>query len=233
MNTVKGQREKTIQVIAILPGSEGDSDDQAYSICILDIYTPAGLSSKVLLLYLTVKFFKQLNTLRTVRGLLAWSHKRRLFLVSQYGKMTSSCLFFSFYYMGHIWPTYQVDQPHSQTTDSILGEELFLPSTEISEKYYFKKWEKLVIFSQSIMDLTLKIFDERYYTDLIVNSMWVLYKDIIFLLYHLCYSYSKMILKQHLNANLISSLSCLYNTWFNFSCIMAVFHLSQYIIDSF
>lgn len=41
--------------------------------------------------------------------------------------------------MGHIWPTYQVDQPHSQTTDSILGEELFLPSTEISGKYYFKK----------------------------------------------------------------------------------------------
>lgn len=35
--------------------------------------------------------------------------------------------------MGHIWPTYQVDQPHSQTTDSILGEELFLPSTEISQ----------------------------------------------------------------------------------------------------
>ena len=39
-------------------------------------------------------------TLCTVRGLLAWSHKRHLFLVSQYGKMTSSCLFFSFYYIG-------------------------------------------------------------------------------------------------------------------------------------
>ena len=39
-------------------------------------------------------------TLCTVRGLLSWSHKRHLFLVSQYGKMTSSCLFFSFYYIG-------------------------------------------------------------------------------------------------------------------------------------
>ena len=37
-------------------------------------------------------------TLCTVRGVLAWSHKRHLFLVSQYGKMTSSCLF-SFYYI--------------------------------------------------------------------------------------------------------------------------------------
>ena len=33
----------------------------------------------------------------------------------------------------------QVDQPHSQTTDSMLGEELFLPLTEISEKYFKKK----------------------------------------------------------------------------------------------
>lgn len=40
-------------------------------------------------------------TLCTVRGLLAWSHKRHLFLVSQYGKMTSSCLFFSFSYIGY------------------------------------------------------------------------------------------------------------------------------------
>ena len=40
-------------------------------------------------------------TLHTIRGLLAWSHKRHLFLVSQYGKMTSSCLFFSFYYIGY------------------------------------------------------------------------------------------------------------------------------------
>ena len=31
-----------------------------------------------------------------------------------------------------MWPTCQVDQPLSQTTDSILGEELFLPLTEIS-----------------------------------------------------------------------------------------------------
>ena len=38
-----------------------------------------------------------------------------------------------------MWPTCQVDQPHSQTTDSILGEELFLPLTEISEKYFFLK----------------------------------------------------------------------------------------------
>ena len=34
-----------------------------------------------------------------------------------------------------MWPTCQVDQTHSQTTDSILGDaELFLPLTEISEK---------------------------------------------------------------------------------------------------
>lgn len=105
---------------------------------------------EVLLLYLTIKFFKQLSTLCTVRGLLVWSHKRHLFLVSQYRKMTSSCLFFSFYYIGHIWPIYQVVQPHSQTIDSILGEELFLPLNEISEKYFFK-WEKLVISSQNIV----------------------------------------------------------------------------------
>ena len=41
------------------------------------------------------------NALCAVRSLLAWSHKRHLFSVSQYGKMTSSCLFFSFYYIGH------------------------------------------------------------------------------------------------------------------------------------
>lgn len=96
------------------------------------LYTCRSQLEEVLLLDLTVKFFKQLNTLCTIRGLLAWSHKRHLFLVSQYGKMTSSCLFFSFYYIGHIWPTYQVDQPHSQTIDSILGEVLFLPLIEIS-----------------------------------------------------------------------------------------------------
>ena len=71
-------------------------------------------------------------TLCTVGGVLAWSHKRDLVLVSQYGQMTSSCLFFSLFYISTIWPTCQVDQPHSQTTDSILGEELFLPLTEIS-----------------------------------------------------------------------------------------------------
>ena len=33
-----------------------------------------------------------------------------------------------------MWPMCQVDQPHSQTTDSILGDsELFLPLTEISD----------------------------------------------------------------------------------------------------
>ena len=39
---------------------------------------------------------------------------------------------FHFITSGTMRPTCQVDQPHSQTTDSILGEELFLPSTEIS-----------------------------------------------------------------------------------------------------
>ena len=38
---------------------------------------------------------------------------------------------FHFLTSGTMWPTCQVDQPHSQTTDSILGEELFLPLTEI------------------------------------------------------------------------------------------------------
>lgn len=100
------------------------------------IFVHLQVSAWSTLLYFTIKFFKQLNTLCTVRGLLAWSHKRHLFLVSQYRKMTSSCLFFSFYYIGHTWPTYQVDQPHSQTTDSIL-EELFLPLIEIPEKHFF------------------------------------------------------------------------------------------------
>ena len=40
-------------------------------------------------------------TLCAVGGVLAWSHKKHLFLVSQYGKMTSSCLFFSLYYIGY------------------------------------------------------------------------------------------------------------------------------------
>ena len=40
----------------------------------------------------------------------------------------------------------QVDQPHSQTTDSMLGEELFLPLTEISEKYLKKKMGEISNF---------------------------------------------------------------------------------------
>ena len=40
----------------------------------------------------------------------------------------------------------QVDQPHSQTTDSMLGEELFLPLTEISEKYFKKKMGEISNF---------------------------------------------------------------------------------------
>ena len=71
-------------------------------------------------------------TLCTIRGLLAYSYKRHLFLVSQYGKMTSSCLFFSFYYIGC-----QVANVSSWSTTFPnnrfhLGEELFPPLTEIS-----------------------------------------------------------------------------------------------------
>ena len=40
----------------------------------------------------------------------------------------------------------QVDQPQSQTTDSMLGEELFLPLTEISEKYLKKKMGEISNF---------------------------------------------------------------------------------------
>lgn len=100
----------------------------------------------------SVRFFKQLKTPCTVRGLLTWSHKRHLFLVSQYWKMTSSCIFFSFYYIGHIWPAYQVDQPHSQIADSILGGEWFLPCWNI---WKVLKTGKLIT-SQNTADLILK-----------------------------------------------------------------------------
>lgn len=104
----------------------------------------------------SVRFFKQLKTpCTTVRGLLTWSHKRHLFLVSQYWKMTSSCIFFSFYYIGHIWPAYQVDQPHSQITDSILGGEWFLPCWNI---WKVLKNGKVNHFSKYCR-LDIKIFD--------------------------------------------------------------------------